>query len=227
MFAMLANFFQSNDIHFTAATDDFNTQAENQYGDILNLAPRTYNHFSDAANENAQSRVYIGVHFDFDKQQGVDEGYRIADYVFNNELQPLHGGQTGIAVNILNTVLAPQMANDFANELAAVGFNPSASRAGGKGGGLAEALATLRVGSNSVTTVGWNASSSSGLQTDGLGATAATSQLGLPSVAASTDPTATAATSTPDATSNGQTTAAALTPTEAIDLSFSLPGLFT
>jgi hypothetical protein len=125
MLAILTDFFQTNNLQFTVTTDDFNTQAENQYGDILDLQPRTFAHFSDAADENAQSRIYLGIHFDFDKEQGVAEGYRIADYDFNNELQPLHGQQTGIADNILNTVLAPQMANDFANELATIGFNPS------------------------------------------------------------------------------------------------------
>jgi hypothetical protein len=109
-------------------------EAENQYGDILNLAPRTFTHFSDAADENAQSRIYIGVHFDFDKEQGVIEGYHIADYDFNHELQPLHGSQNGIADNILNTVLVPHMADDFAHELATIGWNPGAP--GGTAAGI-------------------------------------------------------------------------------------------
>ncbi len=224
MFAILTDFFQSNNIRFTVATDQFNTQAENQYGDILNLAPRTFNHFSDAADENAQSRVYIGVHFDFDKQQGVDEGYRIADYVFNNELQPLHGRQTGIAGHILDTVLAPQMANDFAQELQAVGFNPNASRPAGKGADLAQALAAVRADSGSVSTVSLSAPGVSSLTTDDTAALLGRAGLTL----AAQDHGTTAATAAPSgAADHGGLAGASDLTAEATDQLFGLPGQLT
>ncbi len=227
MFAILTDFFQSNNIRFTVATDQFNTQMENQYGDILNLPPRTYAHFSDAADENAQSRVYIGVHFDFDKQQGVDEGYRIADYVFNNELQPLQGRtQTGIAVNVLNTVLAPQMANDFANELATIGYNPGAAATGGRSAGVTEAQVALSVGSASESTVGLNASSKSGLSMDGPIAVATTSPLGLMQSAENSGLT-TKSVSLSSTTDNGGVAMTQPDQVEATDQLFGLPSLFT
>ncbi len=218
MFAILTDFFQTNNIRFVAATDQFNTQAENQYGDFLNLPPRTYAHFSDAADENAQSRVFIGVHFDFDKVQGVDEGYQIADYVFNNELQPLHGRQTGIAMNVLNTVLAPQMANDFANELATIGYNPDAAATGGRSAHVAEALAALDVGSAS--TVGLSPSSKSGLPVDGPIVAAATQS-------AENNGLTTRSVSLNSTTDNGGVAMTQPDQVEATDQLFGLPSLFT
>lgn len=223
MFAILTDFFQSNNIRFVAATDDFNTQAENQYGDILNLAPHTFNHFSDAADENAQSRIYLGIHFDFDKEQGVAEGYRIADYVFNNQLQPLHGRrQTGIAVNVLNTVLMPHMANEFADELTAIGFNPSAPGAAGRNGGRTEALAALTVGSTSAFTVGLNASSDSGLSS----ATATISPLGAAQSAESSGLTTRSVTLGSTTDNGGIAATQSDSPVAATDQLFSLPSLF-
>jgi hypothetical protein len=161
MFGILTDYFQSNDIPFTCATDEANTQPVDQYGNPVELDPRTFNHFSDAADENAQSRIYLGIHYDFDKQQGVDSGYRIADYVFNNELQPLSGHQTGIAGDVLSNVLMPQMANDFADELTTIGLGGGggyapgapggAGKSGGRGADLAIALGNITVSGTSVT----------------------------------------------------------------------------
>jgi hypothetical protein len=222
MFGILTDYFDSNNITFTVTTDQFNTQAENQYGDILDLPPRTYDHFSDAADENAQSRIYIGVHFDFDKEQGVIEGYHIADYDFNHELQPVHGQQTGIADNILNTVLAPQMADDFANELATIGFNPT-----GPSAAPSEALAALRVGSGSLFTVGLNAASSSGLQTTGPAVSTAASPLVLARVPDSGGLAASVAALTGAAGSSRLAGAHQSDPIQTADLVFGSPDLFT
>jgi hypothetical protein len=218
MFAILTDFFQTNNFQYTVATDQFNTQMENQYGDILNLQPRTYTTFSDAADENAQSRIFIGVHFDFDKQQGVIQGYQIADYDFNNWLQPLNGSQTGIAVNVLNTVLVPQMQNDFAQELAATGFNPQAIASGGPSGHAA-ALATFGEGSGLVTPL------------SGLNGGGALNSGGLGQSPANTGTVAAVVSSNPalsDSASTSTSTTASIPPASAVDLAFgsseSLPG---
>jgi len=45
---------------------------------------RFYNSFRKAEEENAESRVYLGVHFCFDKTSGITMGRAIGDYVFDN-----------------------------------------------------------------------------------------------------------------------------------------------
>src|SRR5581483_2694035 len=53
-----------------------------QNGQPRPLKPRSFTSFSQAAEENAESRIYLGVHFNFDKVAGMNQGNAIADYVF-------------------------------------------------------------------------------------------------------------------------------------------------
>ncbi|HEY2625563.1 MAG TPA: hypothetical protein VGI41_02295 [Candidatus Udaeobacter sp.] len=39
---------------------------------------------SQAEEENGQSRTYLGIHWSFDKTEGIAQGRRVADYVFAN-----------------------------------------------------------------------------------------------------------------------------------------------
>ncbi len=52
-------------------------------------AVRYYQTFSAAAQENADSRVWLGVHWRFDQTEGQVVGTRIADYVADTAFQPL------------------------------------------------------------------------------------------------------------------------------------------
>lgn len=88
LFGIMTHFFGRDDITFTARTDEFNTMAVDEYGHQRPLDPRTFTRFSQAAEENGQSRIYLGIHFRFDKVNGINEGYHIADYVFDHVMQP-------------------------------------------------------------------------------------------------------------------------------------------
>ncbi len=48
---------------------------------------RSFNSFSEIARENALSRIYLGVHFRSDAEQGLVVGDRVADYVYDNALR--------------------------------------------------------------------------------------------------------------------------------------------
>jgi MYXO-CTERM domain-containing protein len=63
---------------------------------------RSFTSFTDAAAENALSRLYGGIHFRFSNDQGLALGEQVGEYVFANELQatpgepePGEGGQGG------------------------------------------------------------------------------------------------------------------------------------
>jgi hypothetical protein len=55
------------------------------------LLPRTFNYFSQMAGENAQSRIYLGIHWRFDGVEGIRSGDGIGDYVYTHALNPRHG----------------------------------------------------------------------------------------------------------------------------------------
>ncbi len=58
-------------------------------GNVRPLSPRGFLRLSDAAAENAQSRIYLGIHWQFDATAGIAMGNRIASYVFENALRPI------------------------------------------------------------------------------------------------------------------------------------------
>ena len=42
---------------------------------------------SQAEEENGRSRIYPGIHWSFDKTEGIAQGRRVADYVFAHAFQ--------------------------------------------------------------------------------------------------------------------------------------------
>ena len=50
---------------------------------------RSYASFSEAAEENALSRIYIGIHFRHAVATGVRHGRKIADYAVRQFMKPV------------------------------------------------------------------------------------------------------------------------------------------
>jgi hypothetical protein len=92
-FKVMEDFFRTDVIPkgLTIISDEFNTITVDQNGHPRPLLPRTYNYFSQMAGENAQSRIYLGIHWQFDAVEGIRSGDGIADYVYTHALTPLHG----------------------------------------------------------------------------------------------------------------------------------------
>ena len=51
--------------------------------------PRSFASLSQAEEENGQSRIYLGIHWAFDKTAGIAQGRRVAQYVFDHALEPV------------------------------------------------------------------------------------------------------------------------------------------
>jgi hypothetical protein len=52
------------------------------------LIPRSFPSLSAAEEENGQSRIYLGIHWRFDKINGIAHGRRLSDYVFKHAFLP-------------------------------------------------------------------------------------------------------------------------------------------
>jgi membrane-associated phospholipid phosphatase len=74
--AVLANFFGTDEVPFTTTSEK------------LPCVRRSYRTFSSAAEEAGWSRVYGGIHWDFDNFEGLRMGRALGDYVSRNLLLP-------------------------------------------------------------------------------------------------------------------------------------------
>jgi hypothetical protein len=91
IFQTLRRFFGTDAIEFTFVSDEFNGITKDNQGNVRPYMPRTFNSLSQAEEENGQSRIYLGIHWSFDKTQGIAQGQQVADYVFDHAFVPLHG----------------------------------------------------------------------------------------------------------------------------------------
>jgi hypothetical protein len=84
--AIFRNFFGTDDMTFTLGTDDpyFNDP-------MLFPVPytRTFDSFTEAALENGRSRIYLGVHWQFDADFGYITGTALGDYLSGHYFQPV------------------------------------------------------------------------------------------------------------------------------------------
>ncbi len=78
-FTVLRRFFGTDNIRFTVGSDE------------LPGVKRTFSSFSQAADENGISRIYLGIHWAFDNTQGKIMGEKVGNYVFSNALTPISG----------------------------------------------------------------------------------------------------------------------------------------
>lgn len=85
LFAMLRHLY-GDKVPFTFVSDEFNGITRDNQGNVRPYLPRSYAGFSQAEEEAGQSRIYLGVHFQFDKVQGLAVGRQVADYVFKRGL---------------------------------------------------------------------------------------------------------------------------------------------
>jgi hypothetical protein len=87
LFQTLRRFYGTDQIRFTFVSDEFNGVTTDNQGNVRPRIPRTFPNLSAAEEENGQSRIYLGIHWEFDKTEGIRQGRRVADYVMSNAFQ--------------------------------------------------------------------------------------------------------------------------------------------
>jgi Ca2+-binding RTX toxin-like protein len=82
VYRVLANFYGTDDLSYTLHSDE------------LPGVTREFTSFSQAAAENGRSRIYLGVHWEFDNVVSQQQGRQIADLVTDMLFQPLGQGDS-------------------------------------------------------------------------------------------------------------------------------------
>jgi hypothetical protein len=84
LFQVLRRFYGKDRIPFTFISDEYNGATEDNFGNTRPLIERHFSSLSEAEEENGQSRIYLGIHWSFDKTEGIRLGNRVADFVFDH-----------------------------------------------------------------------------------------------------------------------------------------------
>ena len=93
VFETLRRFYGTDRIAFSFVSDEFNGVTRDNRGNVRPLLTRRFSWLSQAEEENGQSRIYLGIHWAFDKTEAIVHGRLVGDYVFENAFQPLGRGR--------------------------------------------------------------------------------------------------------------------------------------
>jgi hypothetical protein len=77
----LRTIFKRDDISFTFVSDEYDGKTRDNQGHVRPLKPRSFMSLSQAEEENGQSRINLGIHWNFDKTEGIAMGHKVAQYV--------------------------------------------------------------------------------------------------------------------------------------------------
>jgi membrane-associated phospholipid phosphatase len=88
LFQVLRHYYPDK-TSFVFVSDEWNGVNKNVDGKTRPLIPYTFASLSEAESRNAESRVYLGVHWQFDSDQGIIEGNHVADWVWGHAFLPI------------------------------------------------------------------------------------------------------------------------------------------
>ncbi len=88
LFQTLRRFYGTDRVAFTFVSDEFNGSTKDRNGVVRPRIPRSFSTLSQAEEENGQSRIYLGIHWHFDKTESIAQGRHVADYVFDHVYKP-------------------------------------------------------------------------------------------------------------------------------------------
>ena len=86
---VLINTFGTDDLKFTFVSDEYNGKTLDNNGNVRPYKPRTFDTLTQAEDENGDSRIYLGIHFKFDKTNALPLGNSVGNDIYNNLYQPI------------------------------------------------------------------------------------------------------------------------------------------
>ena len=81
LFEMMRKYF-GEDTAFDFISDEYNGFNRGPVGNVRPLFNRHFNSLAEAETENAQSRIWMGIHWQYDAEDGIKQGNQIADAIF-------------------------------------------------------------------------------------------------------------------------------------------------
>ncbi len=87
LFQILREFWPDS-TKFSFVSDEFNGKNLDIFGNPRPLHPVSYSSFSEAELANAASRIYNGVHWNYDADSGILLGNKVGDYVYDHVFLP-------------------------------------------------------------------------------------------------------------------------------------------
>ena len=87
LFQLLREYYGTDAIAFDIVSDEFNGVTRDNEGNVRPRVVRHFESFSEAEEENAQSRIYLGIHWSFDKTAAIAQGRAVATRVLDSIYQ--------------------------------------------------------------------------------------------------------------------------------------------
>jgi hypothetical protein len=84
---MIQKFYGTDNISFSFRSDEFNGRTTGSDGNVRPVISRTYQTLSQAIEENGKSRIYLGIHWPFDRTEGIRSGLGIAAFIAESQLR--------------------------------------------------------------------------------------------------------------------------------------------
>jgi membrane-associated phospholipid phosphatase len=84
LFQVLRDYYGTDDISFDFVSDEFNGTTTDNQGNPRPVVSRHYDSFSQAETENGRSRIYLGIHWNFDATNSIPLGNAVGDLVYNS-----------------------------------------------------------------------------------------------------------------------------------------------
>jgi hypothetical protein len=127
-FQVLRDFYGTDEIAFSFQSDEYNGVTVDDQGNVRPPVTRSYTNLTQPEMEVHDSRIYLGIHWRFDQDQGLLMGRSVGDFVFQNVMTPgsqanepdatlavgtaLHvNGGAAISSNLLDSSLSLQRAS--------------------------------------------------------------------------------------------------------------------
>lgn len=88
LFQTLRHFYP-DETSFDFVSDEWNGLNKDVSGATRPLISLHFARLSDAEQQNGESRIYLGVHWQFDSDRGIEQGHKVADWTWNHAFQEI------------------------------------------------------------------------------------------------------------------------------------------